>query len=51
MQVWLHAFAFPHRSADRARQAEAWGFDGMLVADSQNLNADERFATEVGGSL
>ena len=23
-----------------ARQAEEWGFDGLLVADSQNLNAD-----------
>jgi 5,10-methylenetetrahydromethanopterin reductase len=25
---------------ERARQVEAWGFDGLLVADSQNLNAD-----------
>ena len=40
MQVWLHSFAFAHRTAERARQAEDWGFDGMLVADSQNLNAD-----------
>ena len=23
-----------------ARKAEAWGFDGLLLADSQNLNAD-----------
>ncbi len=23
-----------------ARRVEAWGFDGLLVADSQNLNAD-----------
>jgi len=40
VQVWLHSFAFAHRTAARARQAEAWGFEGMLVADSQNLNAD-----------
>ena len=40
MQVWLHSFAFAHRTAERARQAEAWGFEGLLVADSQNLNAD-----------
>lgn len=40
MQAWLHSFAFAHRTAERARQAEAWGFEGMLVADSQNLNAD-----------
>ncbi len=40
MEVWLHAFAFPHRVAETARWAEERGFDGMLVADSQNLNAD-----------
>jgi 5,10-methylenetetrahydromethanopterin reductase len=40
MDVWLHAFSFPGRVAPLARQAEAWGFDGLLVADSQNLNAD-----------
>jgi len=40
MEAWLHTFAFPHRVAERARQAERWGFDGLLVADSQNLNAD-----------
>ncbi len=40
MEVWLHAFAFPGRTAELARRAEAWGYDGMLVADSQNLNAD-----------
>jgi 5,10-methylenetetrahydromethanopterin reductase len=40
VQVWLHSFAFAHRTAERARQAEGWGFEGMLVADSQNLNAD-----------
>ena len=40
MEVWLHAFAFPRRTAELARRAEPWGYDGMLVADSQNLNAD-----------
>ncbi|UJA19309.1 LLM class flavin-dependent oxidoreductase [Thermoleophilia bacterium SCSIO 60948] len=40
MEVWLHAFAFPGRVEERARWAERTGFDGMLVADSQNLTAD-----------
>jgi 5,10-methylenetetrahydromethanopterin reductase len=40
MEVWLHAFAFPGHVAQLAHQAEEWGFTGLLVADSQNLNAD-----------
>jgi 5,10-methylenetetrahydromethanopterin reductase len=40
MEVWLHAFAFPRRVAELARQAEEWGFTGLLLADSQNLTAD-----------
>lgn len=40
MDVWLHAFSFAHRTAELARRVESWGFDGLLVADSQNLNAD-----------
>jgi len=40
MELWLHTFAIPGRTADVARRAEAWGFDGLLVADSQNLTAD-----------
>jgi 5,10-methylenetetrahydromethanopterin reductase len=40
MEAWLHAFAFPHRVARLARMAEDWGFAGLFVADSQNLNAD-----------
>ena len=36
----MHSFAFPGRVAEVARQAEEWGFSGLLVADSQNLNAD-----------
>jgi len=40
VQAWLHTFSFPHAVAERARQAEGWGFQGLLVADSQNLNAD-----------
>jgi 5,10-methylenetetrahydromethanopterin reductase len=40
IDVWLHTFAYARRSVELARRVEAWGFDGLLVADSQNLNAD-----------
>jgi 5,10-methylenetetrahydromethanopterin reductase len=40
VEVWLHTFSFPGRVVAIARQAEQWGFTGLLVADSQNLNAD-----------
>lgn len=40
MDAWMHTFAFPGRVAEFARQVESWGFSGLLVADSQNLNAD-----------
>lgn len=36
----MHTFSFPGRVAALARQAEAWGFTGLLLGDSQNLNAD-----------
>jgi 5,10-methylenetetrahydromethanopterin reductase len=40
MELWLHTFAFPGRVAETARQAERWGFTGLLIADSQNLTGD-----------
>jgi 5,10-methylenetetrahydromethanopterin reductase len=40
MDAWMHTFAFPGRVSELARQVEHWGFAGLLVADSQNLNAD-----------
>jgi 5,10-methylenetetrahydromethanopterin reductase len=40
MEVYRHAFAFAGETAELARRVEAWGLDGLLVADSQNLNAD-----------
>ncbi|HEY7134483.1 MAG TPA: LLM class flavin-dependent oxidoreductase [Acidimicrobiia bacterium] len=40
MEVWLHSFSWAHRVAPAAAAAERMGFDGFLLADSQNLNAD-----------
>ncbi len=39
-QVWTHGFPVPGRTAELARQAEESGFDGLLLADSQNLVGD-----------
>jgi 5,10-methylenetetrahydromethanopterin reductase len=40
MQVWLHSFPRAGTTAGAARAAEAAGYDGMLLADSQNLVAE-----------
>jgi len=39
-QVWLHGFPVPGRCGETAAQAERLGFDGLLLADSQNLVGD-----------
>jgi 5,10-methylenetetrahydromethanopterin reductase len=39
-EVWLHGFPVPSRTASLAAQAEDWGYDGLLLADSQMLVAD-----------
>ncbi len=40
IEAWMHCFSFARQVAPHAAEVEAWGFDGMLLADSQNLNAD-----------
>jgi 5,10-methylenetetrahydromethanopterin reductase len=39
-QVWLHGFPVPGGCEATAGQAERLGFDGLLLADSQNLVGD-----------
>ncbi|MFW3169741.1 LLM class flavin-dependent oxidoreductase [Geodermatophilus sp. CPCC 206100] len=39
-EIWLHGFPVPRRTVGLAVQAEAWGFDGLLLADSENLVGD-----------
>jgi alkanesulfonate monooxygenase SsuD/methylene tetrahydromethanopterin reductase-like flavin-dependent oxidoreductase (luciferase family) len=51
VEVWLHAFSFPRRIAELAREAEEWGFTGLLVADSQNLNADVWIELALAGAV
>ncbi|MYB35823.1 MAG: LLM class flavin-dependent oxidoreductase [Gammaproteobacteria bacterium] len=40
MEFWTATVAAPGRSAAFAQEAEARGWDGMLVVDSQNLSGD-----------
>lgn len=40
MEFWLSAVAAPQIAADMGRGAEAAGYDGLLVVDSQNLSGD-----------
>ena len=40
MKIWLHSFPRPGTTAATARAAEAAGYDGLALADSQNLTAD-----------
>jgi 5,10-methylenetetrahydromethanopterin reductase len=40
IEVWRHAFAFCGEVAPLALRSEQLGYDGVMVADSQNLNAD-----------
>lgn len=39
-ELWLHGFPVVGASAPLARRAEAAGYDGLLLADSQNLQGD-----------
>ena len=50
-QVWMHGFPVPGRNADLARQAEDLGFDGLLLADSQNLVGDPFVALGVAAGV
>ena len=40
MEFFLHAFPLPGESRRLAVEAEADGWDGLLLADSQNLQAE-----------
>jgi 5,10-methylenetetrahydromethanopterin reductase len=39
-EFWLHGFPVPRRAAALAVQTERWGFDGLLLADSEILVGD-----------
>lgn len=39
-EMWLHGFPVPQHAVAQAVAAEAQGFDGLLLADSENLVGD-----------
>lgn len=39
-EFWLHGFPIPGHTVGLAVQAESWGFDGLLLADSEILVGD-----------
>jgi len=39
-EIWLHGFPIPRGTVELAARAEGWGFDGLLLADSENLVGD-----------
>ena len=40
MEIWLHGFPVPRHAAALAVEAEERGFDGLMLADSENLVGD-----------
>ena len=50
MEFWTPTFATPAVSADFGRRAEAAGWDGMLVVDSQNLWGDPYVCLALAGA-
>ena len=44
LEIWTNGHGIPAHAARRAAQAEAAGFDGMTVVDSQNLSGDPYIA-------
>ncbi len=39
-EIYLHGFPIPGRTVELAVETEQWGFDGLLLADSENLVGD-----------
>lgn len=50
MQLWVLGVSSPRRSAGFAEAAEAAGWDGILVVDSQNLSGDPYVALAMASS-
>jgi 5,10-methylenetetrahydromethanopterin reductase len=40
IEIYLHGLPIPGRTVELAVEAEQWGFDGLLLADSENLVGD-----------
>ena len=51
VEVWTHAAAAPHAIAAQAKRAEAQGWDGVGVVDSQNRSGDPYVALTMAATV
>ncbi len=51
MELWTLTHSHPRNAMSVAQRAEAAGWDGMLVVDSQNLAADSYVALGMAASV
>ncbi len=50
MELWTTTFASARAAQRMAQEAEAAGWDGMLVVDSQNLSGDPYVSLALAGA-
>src|SRR5947209_4299652 len=50
-EIWRHAFPVAGTGADTGREVEAQGFDGLAMADSQNLVGDPYVALALAAKV
>ena len=51
VEFWTTGVGIPHAAARRAQRAEADGYDGMTVVDSQNLSGDPYVALALAAQV
>lgn len=51
VEFWTTGVGIPHAAARRAQRAEAEGYDGMTVVDSQNLSGDPYVALAMAAQV
>lgn len=50
VEIWTNGAGLPRTFVARAKSAEAAGFDGVTIVDSQNLSGDPYVALAMAGA-